>query len=119
MLRALIISCVFLVFSLTAATSQDAHRYSNRILGTWSSSRSGALSIFHRDGSWGVKRDEPETIQGRWWIKGNKLFLTYPEDNGVGTPVHIRTGRYTITFVSDDRFITETGGYKETYDRFR
>jgi hypothetical protein len=119
MLRTLIISCVFLLFGVALATSQDAHSYSKHILGKWLSSRSGALTIFHGDGFWGVQRDKPEKIQGRWWIKGNRLFLTYPEDNGVGTPVHIRTGKYTITFESDDRFITETQGYKEIYYRLR
>jgi hypothetical protein len=117
--RTLILSCVFLVIGVMVATSQDTHGYSKRILGKWLSSRSGALTIFHGDGSWGVQRDKPEEIHGRWWIKGNKLFLTYPDDNGVGTPVHIRTGKYTITFESDDRFITETQGYKEVYDRLR
>jgi hypothetical protein len=119
MLRTLAIGCVFLVVSISVATSKDAHGDSKRILGTWSSNRSGAFSIFHDDGSWGIQRDGPEQIHGRWWIKGNKLFLTYPDDNGVGTPVHIRTARYTITFASDDRFTTETGGYKEIYDRIR
>jgi hypothetical protein len=119
MLRKLIISCLFLVVGLTLAASQDVQRYSKCILGKWSSSRSGTLTIFHGDGSWGVQRDGPEEIHGRWWIKGSKLFLTYPVDKGAGTPVHIRTGKYTITFASNDRFITETAGYKETYHRIR
>ena len=119
MLRTLVISGVFVVVSATVATTGDANTDSKRILGKWLSSRHGAASIFHADGSWGIQRDlDPETIQGRWWIKGNKLFLTYPKDNGAGTPVHIRTATYSITFESDDRFITETGGYKEVYDRF-
>jgi hypothetical protein len=119
MLRTFVMYCILMVATGTLAPAGGAKADSKRILGKWSSSRSGALSIFHADGSWGVQRDRPETIQGRWWIKGNKLFLTYPDDNGVGTPVHIRTGRYTITFASDDRFITETKGYKEIYDRIR
>ena len=119
MRRTLTISSVLFVVITSVATAQNTPSYSKRILGMWSSSRSGASSIFHADGSWGVQRDpNRETIQGRWWIKGNKLFLTYPEDNGAGTPVHIRTAKYSITFESDDRFITETGGYKEVYDRF-
>jgi hypothetical protein len=120
MLRIFVIICVFVVTSATLALAGDAKADSKRILGKWLSSRHGAASIFHPNGSWGVQRDlEPETIQGRWRIKGNKLFLTYPEDNGVGTPVHIRTAEYAITFESDDRFITETQGYKEIYERFR
>ena len=120
MRRTLIISSVFLMLSISVATSQDTRTYSKRILGMWSSSRSGASSIFHSNGSWGVQRDPGhESIQGRWWIKGNKLFLTYPDDNGVGTPVHIRTAKYTISFSSDDRFTTEAGGYKAIYERER
>jgi hypothetical protein len=120
MLRTLLTSCVFLFVGLSMAISQDVDGYSKRILGKWLGSHSGTANIFHRRGSWGVQRDlEPETIQGRWWIKGNKLFLTYSEDNGVGTPVHIRTAEYAIMFESDDRFITETQGYKEIYERFR
>src|SRR3989442_1467664 len=107
MLRTFVISCVFVVVSAAASAGGGPNADSKRILGKWLSSHSGAASIFHADGSWGVQRDlDPETIQGRWWIKGRKLFLTYSEDNGIGTPVHIRTGKYTITFESDDRFIT-------------
>jgi hypothetical protein len=120
MRRTFIISCVLLVASIGIATSQATRGYSKRILGKWSSSRSGASSIFHSDGSWGVQRDpDPECVQGRWWINGNKLFLTYPEDNGVGTLVHIRTAKYRIIFSSDDRFTTQTAGYKEIYERER
>jgi hypothetical protein len=119
MLRTFVIGCVFVVFTATVATAGGASADSKRILGKWLSSRHGAASIFHADGSWGVQRDlEPETIQGHWWIKGKKLFLTYPEDKGVGTPVHIRTAKYAITFEGDDRFTTELEGYKEVYDRF-
>jgi hypothetical protein len=118
MVRTLIIGCMFLIVGTGVATSQEARSDSKRILGEWSGNHSGADRIFHADGSWGVQRDH-ETIQGRWWLKGKKLFLTYPEDNGVGTPVHIRTAEYKITFVSDNRFTTETGGHKEIYDRVR
>ena len=118
MLRTFVIGCVFMGVTAAVATAGSPNADSQRILGRWSSSRSGADSIFHADGSWGVYRDH-ETIQGRWWLKGKKLFLTYPEDNGVGTPVQIRTAEYQITFVSNDRFTTETGGYKEIYDRLR
>jgi hypothetical protein len=118
MVRALIVGCVFLTVGTSVVTSQEARSDSKRILGRWSSSRSGADSIFHANGSWGVYRDH-ETIQGRWWLKGNRLFLTYPEDNGVGTRAHTRTAGYKITFLGDDRFTTETGGYKEIYDRVR
>ena len=120
MLRTLTLACVLFTAITSVATSQATRSYSKRILGMWSSSRSGASSIFHADGSWGVQRDPGhESIQGRWWIKGNNLFLTYPEDNGVGTPVHIRTTKYTIIFSSDDQFTTEIHGYKEIYERER
>jgi hypothetical protein len=120
MLRTLAISSILFVVITGVATSQTTRSYSKRILGMWSSSRSGASSIFHADGSWGVQRDPGhESIQGRWWIKGNNLFLTYPEDNGIGTPVHIRTAKYRITFTNDDRFTMEAGGYQETYERER
>src|ERR1041385_343988 len=105
MTRRFHLSCLFGVVSLAAFMAGDPNADSKRILGRWSSSRSGADSIFHANGSWGVYRDH-ETIQGRWRLKGKKLFLTYPEDNGVGTPVHIRTAEYKITFVSNDRFTT-------------
>jgi hypothetical protein len=120
MLRLFIIASVLVAVSTNAAMSQNTRGYSKRILGKWSSSRSGASSLFHRNGSWGVQRDPGrESIQGQWWIKGNKLFLTYPDDNGVGTPVHIRTAKYTISFSSDDRFTTWLDGYKEIYERER
>jgi hypothetical protein len=73
-----------MVATATLAPAGGAKADSKRILGKWLSSRHGAASIFHADGSWGVQRDlDPETIQGRWWIKDNKLFLTYPEYSGV------------------------------------
>jgi hypothetical protein len=120
MLRTFVICCILIMATATLASAGGAKADSKRILGKWLSSRHGAASIFHADGSWGVQRDlDHETIQGRWWIKDNKLFLTYPEDNGVGTPIHIRTAEYVITFESDDRFITDTQGHKEIYERFR
>jgi|SRR5690349_13141164 hypothetical protein len=120
MIRAFTISCVCVILNAAVATAGGENADSKRILGKWHSNRHGAASIFHADGSWGVQRDlDPETIQGRWWIKGNNLFLTYTGDKGVGTAVHIRTAKYAITFESDDRFITQTQGYKVIYDRFR
>jgi hypothetical protein len=120
MLRTLIISCFFVVVSAIVATSQDAQGYSKRILGKWVDDRSGKVTIFHANGFWGMQpEDQAEEIHGHWRIKGNKLFLTYADDSGVGTRVHIRTGRYTISFAGDDRFTTETQGYKDVYDRVR
>lgn len=120
MLRTFVICCILMVATATLAPAGGAKADSKRILGKWLSSRHGAASIFHAVGPWGVQRDlDPETSQGRWWIKDNNLFLTYPEDDGAGTPVHIRTAEYAITFESNDRFITETHGYKEIYERFR
>jgi hypothetical protein len=115
----LTLSFALLLTAATVAAPQNARVDSKRILGKWSNSRHGADSIFHRNGSWGIQRDGPEEIHGRWWIRGHYLFLTYPEDNGVGTPVHIETAKYKITFISDDRFTTETQGITEYHERVR
>ena len=121
MLRALIFGSVFLVFATDGMIAGPSSNDPKRIIGEWLDSRSGKTSLFHPNGTWGVKRadDIPEQIHGRWWMKRGKLFFTYRDDNGAGTPIHIRTARCAIGFVSDDRFITESEGGKTVYDRYR
>jgi hypothetical protein len=121
MLRTLIASCLVLTCCAAVGRSQDAHAYSKLIVGKWLDSHSNKATIFRADGSWAVQRadDMPEQVHGRWWIKRNKLFLTYPTDQGVGTPVHIVTASYNISFSGDDHFTTDTHGYKDIYERVR
>ena len=91
--------------------------YSKRILGRWLGPRK--FVVFHANGNYGVQRNEEasEDIQGRWRIQGRTLFLTYPSDNGVGTPVHMITSAYTIISFSPKSFTTEADGHKEVYER--
>ena len=111
--------CVLLPLSTNIAAPKDSEGYSKRILGRWLNTDKGKLVIFHSNGSWGVQRNEEtrEKIHGRWHIRGNKLILTYPSDEGIGTPVHILTGTYTIISFTPKSFVTETQGYKQFYER--
>jgi hypothetical protein len=85
--------------------------YAKRILGRWLGRRK--YVAFYADGRWGVQRNEdaPIDIQGRrWQIEGNKLLLTFRGDTGLITTESV------ITSFMSRQFITETNGYKETYD---
>jgi len=108
-----------IVACANTATSKGSDAYSNRIVGRWG--HRNRIVTFHADGTWGVQRheDAPEGIAGRRWrIEGNKLFLTFPSDNGVGTPVHMDTVVYTITsFTAQSFTITTDDGDQQEYDR--
>ena len=108
-----------MVACANTATSKGSEAYSKRIVGRWGTRN--RIVTFHADGTWGVQRheDAPEGNRGRHWrIEGNKLFLTFPSDDGVGTLVHMDTQAYTITSFTSQRFIATTDdGYEQEYDR--
>jgi hypothetical protein len=112
--------CLLVAVGTGIAAPKGSEDYSKRILGRWLGPKN-KFRIFHADGTWGVQRheDAPEGIAGRRWrIDGKKLFLTYPTDNGVGTPVHMVTSVYTIIFFTPQNFtIRDEDGRKEAYER--
>jgi hypothetical protein len=92
-----------------AGPSRD---YTKLIVGCWLGPRK--FDVYHTDGSWGVKRSEdaPEDIRGRRWrVEGDKLFLTFPGDNGM------ETADYTIVACTAQKLILYAGRRQE-YTRY-
>src|SRR5438094_234654 len=90
------------------ATLADSNSYTRRVLGRWLGPRKYVW--FHRDGSWGVQRNEdaPVDIDGRRWrIEDGKLKLEFPG------------GEHSATIVefSNDKFITKQDGITTVYER--
>ena len=112
------LTILLIVTTASIGTAKESQDYSKRIVGRWLGPRK--FRIFHSDGTWGVQRNEdsPEGVHGRRWrISGKKLILTYPTDNGAGTPEHMTTAVYTIILFTPQKLVTEVDGYRETYDR--
>jgi len=111
---------LLIALSTTVAASKGSEDYSKRILGRWFSPKN-RIWTFHVNGTWGVQRHEtaPEGIDGRRWrIDGKKLIVSFPSDNGVGTPVHTTTLVYTIISFTPHSFTTQgSDGYKDVYER--
>jgi len=115
----------FLAFAVIGVWLAAAHGQStsapdrSAIVGSWWCERPGfgdKVVVFHRDGSWGVKRlpEQRDEIDGRrWWLEGRNLMLRYRIDTG------FTTSSFPIVSFSRDRFITDIDGYRETYRRLR
>jgi hypothetical protein len=93
-------------------TAAPSHDYSKLIVGCWLGPRK--FDVYHTDGTWGVKRNEdaPEDIRGRRWrVGGDKLFLTFPGDNGMDTAA------YTIVSCTEQKLILDDG-HRQEYTRY-
>jgi hypothetical protein len=104
--------CLILVV-VSARASEVPRDYSKAIVGCWLGPRK--FEVYHADGTWGVKRNEdaPEDISGRrWHIKGNKLVITYPADQGP------ETAELTIVSLTEHKLVLDGSGYKKELTRY-
>lgn len=119
LLRAPFVLILLCLFFNGCASHIRPESYSASIVGKWG--HKNRIITFHADGSWGVQRHETarEDISGRRWrVEGDKFFLTFPSDNGGGTPVHMVTDVYRITsFTSQSFTIRRDDGDTQVYDR--
>jgi hypothetical protein len=116
-MKLLVVALSFALIASSDIASASPQNYSNAIVGSWiftSKVRPSRIIVFHRDGSWGVRKfdDRPEDIRGRRWrVEGDHLVLTYPDDHG------FTTWRYQIVSFTPREFVTQTQGYTSTYTR--